>query len=198
MSGSSDLGSALAAIDTANTEDPNKISVGSVVWARAEYQGVRATYWLQRLAPEAHATVTLAARAHHLRRWVVDRAAYPDGRVGYHRWKRDARDAARRAIADVLRPAGVEHATMQRVGALVNRDDLGQDADTQLVEDAACLVFLETQFEELIDRLGEEKVAEAVRKTLRKMSPTAIAIAGEAVQSERGRTLLGRVVAETA
>jgi Domain of unknown function (DUF4202) len=188
-----DLNTALAAIDAANAHDPNLIEVEGVARPRAEFQGIRATHWVWRLAPDAEVSVVLAARAHHLRRWAVARADYPDGRAGYHRWKRDARDAARQAIVDVLNPVGADHATIERVGALVNRDDLGRDRGTQLVEDAACLVFLETQYDELIDRLGEDKVAEAVRKTLKKMSPEAIAIAGEAVKTATGLALLGRV-----
>ncbi len=188
-----DLNSALAAIDAANAHDPNLISIDGVERPRAEYQGIRATHWVWRLAPGAEASVILAARAHHLRRWAIARADYPEGRAGYHRWKRDARDAARQAIADVLGPLGADGATIERVGALVNRDELGRDPGTQLVEDAACLVFLETQYDELIDRLGEDKVADAVRKTLKKMSPDAIAIAGDAVKTESGMALLGRV-----
>lgn len=187
---------AITAIDTANAEDPNLIEVGGSTWPRAKYQGIRATHWVERLKPDAEVAVHLAARAHHLRRWEIARAEYPEGRTGYHRWKRDARDAARRAISDVLGPVGVDHVTIERVGALVNRDDLGRDDGTQLVEDAACLVFLETQYDELIERLGEDKVADAVRKTLKKMSAEAIAIAGAAVKTECGLALLTRVAAE--
>ena len=187
---------AITAIDSANAEDPNLIEVGGSTCPRAKYQGIRATHWVERLKPDAEVAVHLAARAHHLRRWEIARAEYPEGRAGYHRWKRDARDAARRAISDVLGPVGVDHVTIERVGALVNRDDLGHDDGTQLVEDAACLVFLETQYDELIERLGEDKVADAVRKTLKKMSAEAIAIAGDAVKTESGLALLTRVAAE--
>ena len=187
---------AVAAIDAANAEDPNLIEVNGSTWPRARYQGIRATHWVERLRPDAEVAVHLAARAHHLRRWEIARADYPEGRVGYHRWKRDARGAARTAISNVLGPVGVDHVTIERVGALVSRDDLGRDDGTQLVEDAACLVFLETQYDELIERLGDEKVADAVRKTLKKMSAEAIAIAGDAVTTESGLALLNRVAAE--
>ena len=187
---------AVAAIDAANAEDPNLIEVNGSTWPRARYQGIRATHWVERLRPDPEVAVHLAARAHHLRRWEIARADYPEGRVGYHRWKRDARGAARTAISNVLGPVGVDHVTIERVGALVSRDDLGRDDGTQLVEDAACLVFLETQYDELIERLGDEKVADAVRKTLKKMSAEAIAIAGDAVTTESGLALLNRVAAE--
>ena len=186
-----------AAIDAANAGDPNVVRYDEEDWPRAKFQGVRATYWLARLDPDADSGILFAARAHHLNRWALARASYPEGRAGYHRWKRDARGAARRATATVLASVGVDALTVERVGALVDREGLGSNPGTQLVEDAACLVFLETQYDELIDKLGDEKVAEAVRKTLRKMSPAAIAIAGEAVSSARGLDLLTRVASES-
>ncbi len=191
------LDAALAAIDAANASDPNLVVVDGVTVPRAQHQGVRAVAWLARLDPSADTAVVLAARAHHLRRWSELRAAYPEGRVGYHRWKRAVRAAGRAAIGDVLTPVGVPLSLIARVGALVDREGLGSDPGTQLVEDAACLVFLETQYDELIERLGDEKVAEAVRKTLRKMSPAAIAIAGDAVPSASGLALLQRVASES-
>jgi hypothetical protein len=190
------LHDAQAAIDAANAEDPNLVVVRGEALPRAQHQGVRAVAWLARLDPSAEVAVVLAARAHHLRRWSEIRADYPEGRVGYHRWKRAVRAAGRAAIADVLTPVGVPLSVIARVGALVDREGLGTDAGTQLVEDAACLVFLETQYDDLIERLGDEKVAEAVRKTLRKMSPAAISIAGDAVPSATGLALLQRVVSE--
>ena len=191
---SPDIDNVYAAIDVGNSRDPNLVTIAGGTWPRAKFQGVRASYWVGRLSPAADPSVFFAARAHHLERWSVARSSYPEGRFGYHRWKRDARAAARNAIGDVLGSCGLDGAMIERVGELVDRQSLGSDPDTQLVEDAACLVFLETQYEELIDRLGDDKVAEAVRKTLKKMSPEAIAMAGEAVPGPRGLALLHRVV----
>ena len=44
------------------------------------------------------------------------------------------------------------------------------DDAVQVHEDALCLVFLETQFDELIERLGHDRSVEVVAKTLAKMS----------------------------
>ena len=60
--------------------------------------GRLAAEWIDRLVPDADDTLKLAARAHHLRRWELPRADYPEGRAGYLRWRRDQK---RRHAADV-------------------------------------------------------------------------------------------------
>lgn len=186
-----ELRAAFEAIDHANGEDPNIVIAAGVSWPRARLQGVRATFWLDELGGTQDIAVSLAARAHHLRRWSVARSAFPEGRAGYHRWKREARAAHRAAIDEVLAPLGLPAELIERAGVAAERASL-DDPGAQLVEDVACLVFLETQYDELIDRLGEDKVIEALRKTVRKMSASAIRLAPRAVVSERGRSLLDR------
>jgi hypothetical protein len=192
-----ELAAALSAIDEANAADPNIAVLDGASGPRAQVQGRRASHWLAQLAPGSDDAVQLAARAHHLRRWTIDRATYPDGRAGYLRWKRDLKAVHRSAIAEVLGPLGVPDGVVQRAGTLVQRVGLGSDPDTQLVEDVACLVFLETQYDDLIDRIGADKVADAVRKTLAKMSAAAIALAPAAVRSEQGAALLAEVAASS-
>ena len=52
--------------------------------------GTNAVGRLTQLAdPAATEAQVLAARAHHLRRWVVPRTSYPEGRAGYLRWRTD-------------------------------------------------------------------------------------------------------------
>ena len=58
---------------------------------------------------------------------------------------------------------------------LVRKRGLGKDPEVQTLEDALCLVFLETQFHDLAARLDPDKLDGVVDKTLKKMSPDAIA-----------------------
>jgi Domain of unknown function (DUF4202) len=190
----SSLTAAIAAVDVANGFDPTVVSFGGVEAPLAQLQGQRATVWLERLAPDASAAVTLAARAHHLRRWTVDRASYPEGRAGYHRWKRAAKEVHASALAEVTAGSSLDVALLERAQSLVQRIGLGTDAETQLIEDCACLVFLETQYEALIAKIGREKVVDAVWKTVKKMSPEAIALAGEAIGTDLGRSVLAEAV----
>ena len=79
--------------------------------------------------------------------------------------------------------------------ALVRRDGLGTDPDAQAVEDAACLVFLETQLAEVSERLDHDHLAEVIRKTARKMSPSGLALVPEVPLAEPQRALLAEALA---
>ncbi len=92
------LETAAAAIDEANAADPNRITVRGTTEPLALAHGRLAAEWIDRLVPDADDTLKLAARAHHLRRWELPRADYPEGRAGYLRWRRDQK---RRHAADV-------------------------------------------------------------------------------------------------
>jgi Domain of unknown function (DUF4202) len=192
-----ELVAAIAAVDAANGNDPNSVTFGGTESPLAQLQGIRASIWLNRLAASPSDAVVLAVRAHHLRRWTVDRASYPEGRAGYHRWKRAAKDIHSSALAEVVVETGLDPQVLTRAQELVQRIGLGVDPETQLIEDCACLVFLETQYESLITKIGREKVVDAVRKTVKKMSPAAIGLAGEAIGTELGRSVLAEAATES-
>ncbi|MEO8693026.1 MAG: DUF4202 domain-containing protein [Acidimicrobiales bacterium] len=186
----SELTSAFAAIDAANAADPNIIEWREERWPRAQLQGLLATEWLALLDPNAGDAVILAARAHHVRRWAIARASYPDGRVGYLRWRRALKEVHAEVVAEILPPTGISSATVARVQALVRKEGLGHDPDTQLVEDAICLTFIETQFEELAARLDHERLVTAVQKTVEKMSENAVALVARTRISAAARAAL--------
>lgn len=179
---------AFDAIDAANAADPNLIGDRP----RALVQGERATLWLQRLAPQAPDALRLATRAHHVARWTIARTAYPEGRAGYLRWRRDLKLVHADLLGVLLAPCGVASEVIDRAQQLVAKQGPQTAPEAQAFEDVVCLVFLETQFEDLIDRLDEQKTVDVLRKTLPKMSAAAIALAGSAELHPRGRELLAR------
>ena len=61
---------AVAAIDDANADDPNTITVDGVERPKELAHAEMMTDWVRRLDPDASNAQLLAARAHHLRRWV--------------------------------------------------------------------------------------------------------------------------------
>ena len=61
------------------------------------------------------------------------------------------------------------------------------DPAAQVHEDAACLVFLETQLDQLIDQMGDDRVVEVLVKTAAKMSPAGLAAAGGSSCRPTGR-----------
>jgi hypothetical protein len=180
---------AIAAIDAANAHDPNLIDGRP----RALVQGELASKWLARLDPTASPALALAVRAHHLRRWAIPRDDYPAGRGGYLRWRRDLKAVHAESVAHVLRPVGVDPAVIERTQQLVRKQGLGTDPEAQTFEDAVCLVFLETQFETLVERLDDEpKMLDVLRKTIPRMSPAALALAGDAHVPPRAAALLAK------
>jgi len=171
---------ALAAIDAANGGDPHTIVVRGERRPKEQAHAELVSEWIGRLAPAASEALQLAGRAHHLRRWAIPRAAYPEGREGYLRWRRALQDLHAEETAAILAAQGYEAAVVRRVSDLLHKRGLARgDADAQVLEDALCLVFLETQYREIAERLDDEKLLDVTAKTLRKMSERARTLALE-------------------
>ena len=173
------LRAALAAIDAANAADPNRIEVRGVHRPKELAHAELATSWVQALVPNPSEALLLAARAHHLRRWETPRDAYPEGRVGYLRWRKQLQEFHARCVGEILAREGYDASSIARVQEIVQKKALGRDPEVQALEDALCLVFLETQLRALAERLEADKLFEVARKTVRKMSPAAIERARE-------------------
>jgi hypothetical protein len=180
-----DYPTACEVIDAANEGD-----------ALALEHGRRAAAWVKHLDRDADEAQLLAARAHHLRRAASPRKSYPDGRAGYLRWRRDAKDRHAVEVAALLESAGYDAAFVERVQDLVRKKGLQSgDHAAQVHEDAVCLTFLGTQLDELGATLGDERTVEVLRKTAAKMSPAGLAAAAGLDLSPAGRQLLERALA---
>ena len=190
MTGVETIERARSAIDAANAADPNEHDGEPL----ALLQGRLAEGWVMRLDPGASAALRLAARAHHLRRWVVPRASYPDGRAGYLRWRRDQKQRHAAELRELLEGASVDPAVVERAAAIVAKVGLGSDPEVQVFEDAVCLTFLETQLGETADRLDEAHMTNVIAKTLTKMSEPGKAAALTIELDARGSALLARAI----
>jgi hypothetical protein len=152
---------AIAAIDAVNAESPTGVEAD---------HAVRVTDWVRTLRPDADEPLLLAARAHHIRRWTVPRSSYPEGRSVYLRWRRDLHEVHAREAGVILEAQGYDADAITRVQDIVGKKRLASDPDVQTLEDALCLVFIQTQYDELADRLDTEKMESVVAKTLAKMT----------------------------
>lgn len=190
MTGVEAIDRARSAIDAANAADPNEHDGEPL----ALLQGRLAEGWVIRLDPDASEALRLAARAHHLRRWVVPRDSYPDGRAGYLRWRRDQKQRHAEELRELLEQVGLDPVIVARAAAIVAKVGLGSDPEVQVFEDAVCLTFLETQLGETADRLDADRMTTVIAKTLTKMSEPGKAAALTIDLDERGRDLLARAV----
>ena len=190
------LQAALDAIDAANAADPKLIEVRGESRPKELAHAELASEWIRKLDPEASEPLLLATRAHHIRRWEVPRGNFPDGKAGYHRWRRELQKRHAEHVGRILLQQGYVEATIARVQAMVRKLGLGSDPEVQVFEDALCLVFIETQFRELADRLGDEKLVDVTRKTIAKMSDAGIARLRELSLAEEDLALIERALSQ--
>jgi hypothetical protein len=157
---------AIEKFDDANAQDPTLFAgiPAELVYAR------RMTDWLHRLYPDAGEPLQLAARAQHIRRWMIPRSRYPMTRAGYHQWRTSLYSFHADEAGKILREVAYDDATIARVQSLLRKEKLKSDPDTQALEDVACLVFLENYFADFALKHDEKKVIDILRRTWKKMS----------------------------
>jgi len=168
---------ALESFDAANAADPRRIAVDGVATPYELAYARWLTDWVLRLAPAASEPLRLAARCQHLRRWEIPRTNFPATRAGYLQWRQRLKEFHADQAGAILREAGYDEATLERVRALNLKRQLATDPETQVLEDALCLVFLERQFAELAAKASRDKLIGALQKCWGKMSPAGRAAA---------------------
>jgi hypothetical protein len=162
---------AIAKIDAANAQDPHRLEVDGQQRPLEVVHAERRTAWIrQLLGEETSEALLLAARAQHIRRWESPRESYPRDRAGYLKWRQDLKEFHAEKTAEILEEVGYDPALIERVKDLILKKRLKLDPEVQALEDALCLVFLETQFSEFAQKEAD-KIAGIVGKTWRKMSP---------------------------
>lgn len=179
-------------IDAAHAADPVRTEAG--VAAELVYAD-RMEAWVTRLAPEASELLRLAARCQHLERWRVPRSTFPEGRAGYLAWRRHLYVKQAELARELLLQAGVPAEKAEQVRTWVAKEQLKTNPGSQLLEDAAILVFLENECADFVAQHTEyprEKLLTILRKTWRKLSPAG----QQAAQSLSLPEPISRLVAE--
>jgi hypothetical protein len=179
----------IAALDAANADDPRRIEgeTFECVYAR------RMSACLSRIYPEASELLKIAARAQHLRRWEIPRAAYPEGRHGYDAWRRACRSHHAERAGEIMRTQGYDEDAIARVGAIIRKERLKKDADSQALENVAAVVFLEHYLDDFLNKYAaydDAKLVDILGKTLCKMSPRGHAAALALPLPERAQALV--------
>jgi hypothetical protein len=162
---------AIAGIDAANARDPNTVETDGRRAAAELVYGRRMSEALSRMAPAASAHLKLAVRGQHVERWTSPRKSYPEGRAGYLQWRLDLKTFHARRVGEIMQAAGYGADDIARVGALVRKERLKRDGEAQMLEDVACIVFLEFYAAAFMQKTGDDKLAGILAKTWGKMSP---------------------------
>src|SRR5690606_35307231 len=146
------LNKAFSLFDAYNRRDPTVFKIDGHVEPSTYFYTVQLFDWIKKLDPEDSEALLLAARCQHIGLWEVPRSTYPEGRVGYLQWRSDLSKLHAQKAADILNIVGYDEDTIDRVQMIILKRKLKIDAEVQTMEDALCLVFLEFQYDELIDR----------------------------------------------
>lgn len=139
----------------------------------------------------------------------MPRSSFPATRAGYLTWRAKQKSQAAAQVKELLSSTSTSTSTStptapiieehgrDRIAALISKQGLAAgDEETQALEDVACLVFLDDQFDgfEKKSDLDEGKVVGILQKTWAKMSPRGREMALEMKHSERARDLLGKAL----
>jgi hypothetical protein len=177
-------------LDALNREDPHVEEAEGASRPRELVYAERLTGWVLRLNPQASETLRIAARGQHVRRWTIPRERYERSRRGYLKWRETLKTMHAETVAGVMQAEGYDEAAIARVRRIIGKKDLGGDPDTQTIEDALCLLFLETQFHDLRRKTPEATMRQVLRKTWGKMSERARAEALRLPLATEDRTAL--------
>jgi hypothetical protein len=162
---------AIERIDAANAEDPSTETHEGKLRPKELLYAERMTAALTHLEPDAPEAVQLAVRAQHICRWKIPRGDFPKDRAGYRQWRTALGRFHAETAGGILRETGYGEPTIERVQALLRKEQLKADPDCQLLEDVICLVFLEHYAAGFIQEHDEPKLINIFRRTWNKMSP---------------------------
>ena len=156
-------------IDAANALDP----VQEDGQPASLLYGQRMTEEADRLFPDASDVLRIAARGQHVERWLLKRAEFPEGKEGYHAWRREQGRRHGERVAAIMAQAGYAPEDQARVGVLLRKEGIKRDPEVQALEDIICFVFIRWYFADFATKHSADALQAIVEKTARKMSAEA-------------------------
>lgn len=183
-------------IDKANLQDPNQEMLQGSSYPKELLYSNRMSAWLDKLSPDASEELRIAARAQHIERWKIPRDSYPMDRDGYKKWRKELMEYHARRAGELMVEAGYDGQSVQRVQGLIKKDKFKTDAESQMLEDVVCLVFLENYFSDFSKEHLEDKdkLNRIIKKTWNKMSQNARELALGLELGEDVRELISDVL----
>lgn len=180
--------------DAYNQQDPSEVIWNGQHYPSEYFYAIKLYEWVKRLDPEASEPLLLASRCQHIGRWEIARTAYPEGRVGYLKWRNDLSKFHAQKATEILQSVGYDMDIIARVNQIVLKKQLKSDTEVQTMENALCLVFLEFQYDDFIKKHPEETMIGILQKTWAKMSEPGRQAALSLTHSEAGTLLLNKAL----
>ncbi|WP_026301459.1 DUF4202 domain-containing protein [Colwellia piezophila] len=175
------LNKTLAAIDEINRQDPNTLLSNGSSQAKELVYGQQMTECLKQYWPEANELLQIAVRAQHIKRWQLERTEFAEGKSGYFQWRIAQGKFHAELTASIMLEHGYNKVQADQCAAIIRKDNLKTNSDSQTLEDVACLVFLMHYFNAFAAKYTEQdneaKIVRIVQLTWHKMSEQAHDIA---------------------
>ena len=175
------LTNTLAAIDDVNRQDPNTILINGTSQVKELIYGQQMTDCLKKYWPEANELLQIAVRAQHIKRWQLKRTEFSEGKAGYYQWRIAQGKFHAELAASIMIDQGYASEQAEQCAAIIRKENLKTNSDSQTLEDVACLIFLMHYFDEFAAKYTEQdneaKIVRIVQLTWSKMSTQAHDIA---------------------
>ena len=166
----SQLEAVLAAIDDINNTDPNVIVFDEKSYPKEYIYGLQMTNMLEKHWPEASDLLQIAVRAQHIKRWHLKRSEFDLGKKGYFKWRIALGKFHAQLTEQLMQENGYTAEEAAQTGAIIRKEKLKSNTESQTLEDVACLVFLQFYFDDFAGKHSEEKIVSVLQKTWGKMS----------------------------
>ncbi len=109
-------------------------------------------------------------------------------------WRETLKSFHAQEVGKLMRESGYHDFSVEKVARIILKKNI-RDPESQILEDALCLVFLERQFADLSRKEPEEKMLEILRKSWRKMGEKGRTEALKISLSDPERILLRKALA---
>ncbi|KAH8679643.1 hypothetical protein BGZ60DRAFT_369137 [Tricladium varicosporioides] len=187
---------AISLIDEAHAQDPNITVIDGQDIPYELHYAQKMTHYLSLRAPDASPLLKVAIRAQHFRRWEIPRSSYPMTKPGYLNWRTFLKKRQADLASAICLECNFTTEEAEEVAKLIRKEDLKKNEETQILEDVACLVFLDDQFDEFEKHHDEEKIISILKKTWGKMSEKGHELALKIPMSETSHALVVKALSE--
>lgn len=164
------LENVLLAIDNINSADTNTTVVDGISFPKELLYGQQMSACLEEYWPNASEHLQIAVRAQHVKRWHLKRADFALGKKGYLTWRKELGIFHAATAKSLMLEHDYSEQDSDITAAIIRKENLKSNSESQTLEDVACLVFLQFYFDEFAAKHNEDKIIRIVQLTWRKMS----------------------------
>jgi hypothetical protein len=183
--------------DTYNRQDPRKIVFNGNEYPYEYFYALHLYNWVKKLEPEAGDVLLLASRCQHIGRWQIPREKYPIDKIGYLRWRTDLAKFHAEKAGELMLQAELEEETIKAVQRIIQKKQLRTDHEVQVMENALCLVFLQFQYDDFLQKHDDETMIRILQKTWNKMTAPGREAALNLNFNGRGKELIEKALNST-